>query len=611
VRGPQPLEPGDPERIGDYRVAARLGAGGQGVVYLGTTPQGRQVAIKQLHPWFSGTARARHQFAREIKAANQVKEYTARVLATGEHAGSPYIVSEYIAGESVQDQVYREGPYGLTELMTLASGTAAALAAIHAAGLVHCDVKPANILVGPNGARVVDFGIARALDTIAHRAHELRGTPAFMAPEQITGGGPMGPQTDVFAWASTMVFAATGKPPFGFSDDEYGHGVMYRIVNHEPDLDGLPEPLRDIVSVCLLKKPTKRPSATDVMSMLGRRAAPSPLPAGAQIGDPLTGHTRTITCVAYGLFDDWPVAVTGSHDLTARVWDLSVHQQAGPPLRHDTAVLAVACGRLADRPIAITGCQDHSLNLWDLETGQRIGGQLRGHSGAVVSIALGMVGGDPVAVSVSDDRSVRLWDLTERRQIDAPLVENNSVMSVACGELDGRAVAVIGGAWDQSVRVLDLGDRRPNGLPLTGHTNSVMSVACGRLADRPIAITGGYDRTVRIWDLTSHQETGKPLVHRSAITSVEFGMRGGAPTVLTSGADRAVRVWDLTSGEQVGVPLTAGPSLTGSAGTAVPVAFGELNGDPIAITCHEDLAIRLWSLGTSRSNVLPCEPADQ
>jgi WD40 repeat protein len=590
-----PLEPGDPELIGDYRVVARLGAGGQGVVYLCAAPGGRRVAIKRLHAGFSGTARGRQQFTREIKAANRVKGYTARVLATGEHAGRPYIVSEYIAGEAVQDRVRRDGPYDLAELMTLASGTASALAAIHATGLVHCDVKPANILAGPDGARVVDFGIARALDTITQRDHELRGTPAFMAPEQITGG-PMGPHTDMFAWASTMVFAATGEPPFGFSDDEYGHGVMYRIVNQEPDLDDVPDPLREIVSVCLLKKPTKRPSASDVVSMLGRRAAPRTLPAGARIGDPLTGHARTIACVAYGLAGDRPVAVTGGHDHTARVWDLSAHQHLGPPLRHDAAVLAAACGRLADRPVAVTGCQDHTLNLWDLESGRRIGTPLHGHSGAVVSIALGTLDGDPVAVSVSDDRSVRLWDLAGHRQIGPPLVENNSVMSVACGELDGRAVAVIGGAWDQSVRILDLGTRRPTGLPLTGHTNSVMSVTCGSLAGRPVAITGGYDRTVRIWDLISHQETGRPLVHKSAVMSVAFGIRGDEPTVLTSGADRAVRVWDLTTGAEMGDPLTAGPSL---AGPAVPIAFGELAGDPIAITCHEDLAIRLWSLGTS------------
>jgi hypothetical protein len=595
VPGPYPRLSGDPDRIEEYQVIARLGEGGQGVVYLATTPDGRKVAIKLLHPWFSGTVRGRRLFAREIEAAGRVKNYAARVLDSGELSGRPYIVSEYIAGESVLERVHRDGPYGSGELLALATGTASALAAIHAAGLVHCDFKPANILTGPDGARVVDFGIARALATIAHRDHDRRGTPPYMAPEQVTGG-PLGPHTDVFAWASTMVFAATGKPPFGFSDDEYGHGVMYRITHDEPEVGGVPEPLRDVVSVCLLKNPAKRPSATDVVSMLNHRSTSGSLPAGTPIGDPLTGHTRTIACVTYGLLGDRPIAVTGGHDRTARVWDLTAHQQHGPPLRHDTAVLAVACGRLADRSIAITGCQDHALYVWDLEAGEPIGEPLRGHTGAVVSIALGVLDGRPVAVSVSDDRSVRLWDLTEHREAGPPLVRNNSVMSVACGQVDGRAVAVVGGAWDQSVRVLDLGDRRPTGLPLTGHTNSVMSVTCGRLAGRPVAITGGYDQTVRVWDLATRHETGEPLVHTCAVMSVAFGVRGGLPIVLTSGADRTVRVWDLTTREQLGDPLPTGPS---PAEPTVPVAFGELAGHPIAITCGENLAITLWSLGAA------------
>jgi eukaryotic-like serine/threonine-protein kinase len=584
------LQADDPEWIGPYRVTRRLGDGGQGVVYLCDSPDGRKVAVKRLHAWFGGTEQGRRLFTREIEAASRVKGFTARIVASGLHQGRPYIVSEYIEGESVQNKVERDGPYGPAELMVLASGTASALVAIHAAGLIHCDFKPANILAGPDGARVVDFGIARALDTIAHPDRVLQGTPDYMAPEQITSG-PMGPHTDVFAWAGAMVFAATGRPPFGVGE----YDVMYRIVNEEPDLDAVPQPLKEILAACLLKNPTQRPNASDVVSMLSRRHASSSLPAGAQIGDPLTGHTRAVTCVTYAVLGERPVAVTGGHDLSARVWDLAAHEQFGSPLWHDTAVLAVSCGRLAGGPVVITGCQDHTLNLWDPLSGRRIGEPLRGHSGAVVSIAFGVLDGCPVAVSVSDDRSVRLWDLAERRQIGPPLVRNNTVMSVACGQVDGRTVAVVGGVWDQSVRILDLGDRA-TGLPLTGHTNSVTSVACGTLGDRPITITGGYDRTVRVWDLATRRETGPPMVHKGAVMYVAFGLRGGEPAVLTSGADRAVHVWDLATRAHVGDLLAAGPSL---AEPAVPIAFGELTGHPIAITCDDDLAIRLWSLGAA------------
>ncbi|HEU5161301.1 MAG TPA: protein kinase [Streptosporangiaceae bacterium] len=590
-----PLELDDPEMIGDYVVVARLGAGGQGVVYLGHAPGGGQVAIKLLHTSFSGAVRGPELFAREIEAADRVTRYTARVLASGEYAGRPYIVTEYIAGESIQRKVDRDGPYGPADMMSLAAETAAALAAIHAAGLVHCDVKPANILAADDGPRIVDFGIARAMETIARRDPGRRGTPAYMAPEQVKGS-PMGPHTDVFSWASTMVFAATGAPPFGLGNDTYGHGVMYRILHGDPELGGVPATLHDIVSACLLKNPAKRPSASDVVSMLDRRAAPSSLPGPGQIGDPLTGHTRTITCVAYGLADGGrPIAITGGHDRTARVWDLAGHQQIWAPFRHDSAVLAVACGvGPAGTPIALTGCQDHTLNMWDLTSGRRVGAPLRGHSGAVMSVSLTALDAAPVAVSVSDDRSVRLWDLIGHRELGPPLAHNNSVMSAACGELDGRTVAVVGGAWDQSVRVLDLSDRRQNGLPLTGHTNSVMSVACGRLDGRSIVITGGYDRTVRIWDLATRHELGPPLTHPSAVMFVAFGPPSGRPVVLTSGADRKVRVWDLSRREHAGDRFAGATALPGPGG---PVAGGEVGGRPIAITCHDDLAIRLWSLG--------------
>ncbi|WP_165963938.1 serine/threonine-protein kinase [Actinomadura sp. KC216] len=597
----QPLLEGDARHIGEYRVLARLGAGGQGVVYLGEAPDGRRVAIKLLHPWFGGSPQGRRLFEREIRLAGRATGYTARVLGSGEQAGRPYVVSEYIEGESVEDRVRRAGPYGRAEVVALAAAIASALAAVHAAGLVHCDFKPGNVLTGPYGARIVDFGIARALETIAHRDHERRGTPAYMAPEQVTGGR-LGPPTDVFAWGSTMAFAATGTPPFGHGDAENGHGTMYRIVNQEPDLGGVPEPLRAVVSACLRKDPADRPTASGVMSMLGQGGpAPSsggppvPSPFGVPIGDPLTGHTGTIRCVAYGSCGDLPLAVTGAHDRTARVWDLAARRRHGPPLRHDAPVLAVACREEAGLPIAVTGCQDGTLTVWDLAAGERVGEPLRGHGGAVTSVATAVVGGRTLAVSASDDRTARLWDLAAGRQIGSPLTDDASPMPVACGELDGSAVAIIGGMWDQSVRVLDLGDRRWTDLRLTSHTDSVVAVAYGRLAGRPVAVTGGYDRTVRVWDLGTRRELGSPLVHESAVLSVTFGMRGGEPILLVGGADGAVQGWSLPSRRSLGDPLAAGPSARGG---AVPVAFGRIDGRPIAITCPEDLGVRLWSLGT-------------
>ncbi|TMR01841.1 hypothetical protein ETD83_13730 [Actinomadura soli] len=611
----QPLREGDAGHIGEYRVLARLGAGGQGVVYLGEAPDGRRVAIKLLHAWSGGTPQGRLLFEREIRLAGRATGYTARVLGSGEQAGRPYVVSEYIEGESVEDRVRRAGRYGREEVLALAAATASALAAVHAAGLVHCDFKPGNVLTGPYGARIVDFGIARALETIAQRDHERRGTPAYMAPEQITGGR-LGPHTDVFAWGATMAFAATGTPPFGLGDGESDHGIMYRIVHHEPDLDDVPEPLRAVVSACLRKEAADRPTAAKVMSSLGQGVPPPPPTSGgppgaspgssrfgAPIGDPLTGHTGTVRCVAYGSSGDLPIAVTGAHDLSARVWDLAARRQHGPPLRHDAPVLAVACGEPAGppagRPIVVTGCQDGTLSVWDPARGERAGEPLRGHGGAVTSVSMAVVGGRPMAVSASEDRTVRLWDLAAGRQLGPPLADDASPMPVACGDLDGSAVAVIGGMWDQSVRVLDLDDRRWTDLRLTSHTDSVVAVAYGRLAGRPVAVTGGYDRTVRVWDLGTRRELGRPLVHERAVLSVAFGMRGGEPILLAGVADGAVQGWSLLSRRPLGDPLAADPSVRGAA--AVPVAFGRIGGRPIAITCPEDRGVRLWSLGTPDS----------
>ncbi|MDX6434016.1 MAG: hypothetical protein QOE54_6382 [Streptosporangiaceae bacterium] len=590
--GPQPLQPDDPQQIGDYRLTGLLGMGGQGTVYLGVGPDGPPVAIKVLHRRFAGDAKARQRFVREVETAGKVFEFTARVLEAGEHETAPYIVSEYIAGESLEDFVASHGPYEPGALRRLASGTVTALAAIHAAGIVHCDFKPGNILLGSDGPRVIDFGIARALSTVSPLGGSKIGTPAYMAPEQITQGA-IGPHTDMFAWASSMVYAATGTPAFG--QDDNSNGVMYRIVHDEPDLSAVPDTLRDVVSACLIKQPDRRPAATDVLlSLLGHQPSPSLMPFGAQIGDPLTGHTGAVVCIAYGVLDSGPIAITGSHDHTLRVWDLTTQRQIGDPLTgHTGAVMSVTYGELDDRPIAITGSHDHTLRVWDLTTQRQIGDPLTGHTGAVMSVAYGELDDRAIAISVSADRSVRVWDVARRQQIGPALTRNNTVMSVTCTRLDGRPVAVIGGSYDQAVRVWDLTSRQQMGGPLTGHTSTVMSVITGRLNRRPIAITCSYDQTVRVWDLATRQQTGPALLHNSAVISAAYGWLGSRPIAITSSADRSVRVWDLTTREQLGSPLTVGHHT----GATMSVAYGQLDGRPIAITCGGDLAVRIWSLG--------------
>lgn len=257
-----PLEPGDPRELGRYRLVGRLGKGGQGVVYEGFGPDGTRVAIKVLRD--AADPALRRRLARELEAARRVAPFcTARVLDADLERPEPYVVSEYVAGPTLHERVRDSGPLRGGDLDRLAVGTAAALAAIHAAGVVHRDFKPSNVLLGPDGPRVVDFGIAMTLDTGTVTA-TLSGTPPYMAPEQFDGVHGSA-ATDVFAWASTMVFAATGRPPFG---SETVAVVLHRIRTADPDLTGVPPSLRETLSVCLAKDPRARPSARDLMVRL-------------------------------------------------------------------------------------------------------------------------------------------------------------------------------------------------------------------------------------------------------------------------------------------------------------------------------------------------------
>jgi ABC-type oligopeptide transport system substrate-binding subunit/predicted Ser/Thr protein kinase len=286
-----PLRANDPERLGSYRLTGRIGEGGQGTVYLGEDQDGERVAVKLLHAQFSGDAKARARFAAELANAKRVAPFcTARIIDSDVEGDAPYLVSEYIEGPSLREVVEEHGPRTGGVLQRLAIGTATALAAIHEAGVVHRDFKPTNVLLAADGPRVIDFGIARALDAGGTLTSTTVGTPSYMSPEQISGE-VAGPPTDVFAWAGTIVYAATGHPAFG---QDSIPAVMTRIVHQEPALGMLTGPLRDVVASCLAKDPRRRPTAQQVLlrllsndgvSLPGTHPAPSTevLNQGAQV----------------------------------------------------------------------------------------------------------------------------------------------------------------------------------------------------------------------------------------------------------------------------------------------------------------------------------------
>ncbi|TDE59886.1 transporter substrate-binding domain-containing protein [Nonomuraea mesophila] len=300
-----PLVAGDPTHLGSFRLSGRVGEGGQGIVYLGVNDEGERAAIKLLHVKFSGDTIARSRFARELKAAQRVASFcTARVIEADLDGDTPYIASEYIEGKALRDLVDSDGPLTGTTLDRLAIGTATALTAIHHASIIHRDFKPDNVLIAADGPRVVDFGIARIIDSTGTITSRAIGTPAYMAPEQIAGDD-IGPYTDVFSWGATMAFAATGETVF---EGKSIAVVLNRILNHEVDVSMMAEPLRSVVSSALAKSPAERPSADQILlRLLGQSstagASTAVLTKGVQLaGDDTTPFIR----VSAGSITDHP-----------------------------------------------------------------------------------------------------------------------------------------------------------------------------------------------------------------------------------------------------------------------------------------------------------------
>ncbi|MEO3873861.1 protein kinase [Nonomuraea sp. B12E4] len=258
------------EAIGPYKIVRQLGEGGQGMVYLATAPDGTPVAVKVLREGVPGDGR----FAKEIAAARRVEPFCIAQVLDASLGARPYIVTEYVEGPSLAQAGVHTG----ADLQRLAVATATALAAIHRAGVVHRDFKPGNVLLGRDGPRVIDFGIARAMDAAVTRTSSIVGTPAYMSPEQFLGA-TVGPPTDVFAWGSVIVYAAAGTPPFG---NDSLPAVLRRIQYDEPHLGPLPEPMRSIVYACLAKDPTARPTMQDVLfALISGTPMQAPIPPQA------------------------------------------------------------------------------------------------------------------------------------------------------------------------------------------------------------------------------------------------------------------------------------------------------------------------------------------
>ncbi|WDZ92731.1 serine/threonine-protein kinase [Nocardiopsis sp. HUAS JQ3] len=261
----QPLLPEDPDSIGPYRLRGRLGSGGMGEVYLALSAGGRPVAVKVVRPEFGADPEFRRRFTGEVEAARRVGGFfTAHVVDADTDSERPWFASAYVPGASLHSAVTEHGPLPEDAVLRLASGTAEGLAAVHGCRLVHRDLKPSNVLLCDDGPRLIDFGIARALEATSLTTSGLVvGTPAYMSPEQARGDRDVGPASDVFSLAGVLVFAATGTPAFGTGQPS---AVLYRIVHEAPVLSAVPERLRGLLAACLAKDPGERPGVDEVLA---------------------------------------------------------------------------------------------------------------------------------------------------------------------------------------------------------------------------------------------------------------------------------------------------------------------------------------------------------
>jgi WD40 repeat protein len=521
------LENGAPRHVGPYRVLSLLGVGGMARVYLGESPGGRLVAIKVMRPEHAIDPEFLMRFKREVAAARLVGGYhTAQVIDADPEAEAPWMVTAYISGPALHTRVDQDGPLSPEELRRLAAGLAEGLTAIHAAGLIHRDLKPGNVLMADDGPRIIDFGLARptSADAISvTMTGKLLGTLAFMSPEQVNGD-VAGPASDVFSLGGVLFYAASGHPPFG--SVSLG-ATSFAILQQEPDLGPISEPMRDIVRSCLAKDPHSRPAPAELLAALAslprlastrgladRILRPYRFPLPAQ---------QTAPAADAPAGPGAPRVPGGTRRLPRRTPREPAAEQrsaVGPQVRPATDGWTLLAGDPDGQWIASADA-DGTIALWDAGTGTPIRSWPTGHG--IRALASGP---ENLLAVVADDSVIHLWDAGYGTECAA--------FSCGTGRID--ALTFVPARTAASRNFAAPGDAP--GLGSTGPENPA------RLDG--LRLTAGGPDGIQLWDipLSSPPVLTAEFQCGFRVTSIAYG---SSDAILAAGsANGRVLAWDLT-----------------------------------------------------------------
>jgi Tol biopolymer transport system component len=615
-----PQKPGSLGRLGHFDIEEVIGRGGMGVVLRAHDAcLERHVALKVLDPQMANNDMARKRFCREARAAAAVTHENVVAIHQVEVEESrdlPYLVMQLVTGMSLQERLDRSGPLELNEILRIGMQTASGLAAAHAQGLIHRDVKPANILLehGQQQVKLTDFGLARAAEDVKlTQTGFVAGTPLYMSPEQAKGE-PLDHRADLFSLGSVLYAMCTGRPPFDGSTPF----VVLKSLTEE-----LPRPIRDvnpsipewlvgIIDKLHAKVPADRfQSAAEVAEVLGRGLALVQTSPGNVVPCPEARAGRKPAGRALTLF--WTLAVgvplgllvglllaeaSGWTGLTAGLFRARADESAFPT----RAVLQGNAGpvwSVAFAPDGATlamGIDDGSIKIWDPATGS-IKATLKAHNGSVWSVAFSPDGS--LLASASDDGTAKLWDAAtwkEKRSFDhefgvravaftpdgKTLVTGTRkgkvrlwdvatgkeprtteghqfpVISVAVSP-DGKTIA--SGSGDKTVRLWDAATGTAR-VTLEGHTGSVYSVAFS--PDSRTVASGGWSGTVCLWDAGTGTKLATLRGHEQDVWAVAFSPDG--KTLASAGEDHTIKLWDVASGKER-------RTLKGHTGTVYAVRF--------------------------------------